>query len=94
MTYAATEQTQTYNGWKNRETWLAFLWLTNDQPSYSVLQEACTMDAPDWEKAEWLRDTLSYQLEDEIDEPCMWRDLLHHAFASVDWQEVIRGGSE
>lgn len=91
----ATQTVSTeYNGWSNRETWLANLWLTNDQPSYSVLMEAINMQCPVFDKAEWLKDLLERQLDDEIDEPCIWRDLMQHAFRQIDWVEVIKANIE
>lgn len=40
------EQIATYNGWSNRETWLANLWLTNVQQSYNVPMDAIAVPAP------------------------------------------------
>ena len=33
-----------YNGWSNYETWFANVWLTNERPSYALLQEAISKD--------------------------------------------------
>lgn len=79
-----------YYGWSNRETWLAYLWLTNDESSYSLLEEASKLDLPVWKKSEWLRDILEEQLMNEIDGPSIWRDLLMHAFRSISWEQIIR----
>ena len=70
-----------YNGWSNYESWLANLWLTNDESSYQLLLEALNQDSlRDYEKAEWLEMMLRYQLDDEIDELSLWQDLLQAAF--------------
>ncbi len=80
---------QTYNGWSNRETWLAFLWLSNDEASYQALVDALELDVPNWRKAEWLRDLLEEQLHCEVAGPSVWKDLLVHAFRSISWEEII-----
>ena len=85
---------QTYNGWCNRETWLANLWLTNDQQSYNILMDAISVPAPAYEKAEWLKGQLEIQLDDELGVACMWQDLLRHAFNQIDWVELVRTNLE
>jgi hypothetical protein len=52
------EQTTTYNGWSNRETWLASLWLTSDQGSYALLMEALRAGDSDFARADWLEQQL------------------------------------
>ena len=83
-----------YNGWSNYETWLANLWLTNDESNYVLLQEALSKDMwRTYEQAEWLEMMLRYELDDEIDEPCLWQDLLRAAFGRIDWSYrlILRG---
>lgn len=87
--------TAEYNGWSNYESWLANLWLTNDESSYQLLLEALNQDSlRDYEKAEWLEMMLRYQLDDEIDEPSLWQDLLRAAFGRIDWCEIIANNQE
>ena len=81
------------NGWSNRETWLANVWLTGDQLSYGFLMEAINLPCPATDKAEWLKSSLELQLDGEIDVPCLWRDLLRHAFSQVEWLEIIKSNS-
>ena len=84
-----------YNGWSNYETWLANLWLTNDESNYALLQEALSKDMwRTYEQEEWLEMMLRYELDDEIDEPCLWHDLLRAAFGRIDWSEIIENNIE
>lgn len=78
-----------YNGWSNRETWLGNLWLSSDEPSYSVLTEALRIKGEVFDKANWLEKHLRWQLEDEIEEASLWQDLLNLAFDRISWIEVI-----
>ncbi|QHN43018.1 hypothetical protein GII36_04130 [Candidatus Mycosynbacter amalyticus] len=48
------------------------------------------MQCPAVDKADWLKERLEWQLNDEIEDACMWRDLLQHAFRQVDWLEIIK----
>ncbi len=78
-----------YNGWSNRETWLANLWLNNDESSYDVLLKALCLSGDIYDRAEWLEEQLRCQLDDEIDVPCLWQDLLRTAFGRISWYELI-----
>jgi hypothetical protein len=87
-------EAEKYNGWSNRETWLANLWLNNDESSYDVLCRAIDVDGSLFDKADWLEEQLRYQLDDEIDVPCLWQDLLQTAFGRISWSELIESNLE
>ena len=36
---------KTYNGWKNRETWLVALWLSNDETLYKSIMEMAEINS-------------------------------------------------
>lgn len=80
---------QTYNGWSNRETWLAGLWLTNDQASYDLVVEAKRQADDLGEQAYWLQAHLRDQLECTLEQADLWRDLLNTAFNRINWVEVV-----
>lgn len=83
------QETATYNGWSNRETWLASLWLNNDEYSYELLLAACKRRTSVFERADWLEKQLRDQLDDEAGVASMWSDLLSTAFYRINWVEVI-----
>ena len=86
----------TYNGWKNRETWLVNLWLTNEQGPYNTLIEIAESDCELYEKADQLQEFV-YQL-------CMGPasvingqanglvcDLVNQSLDDVDYREIVSG---
>jgi hypothetical protein len=79
----------TYQGWSNRETWLASLWLNNDEASYALLLEAGRQGEEPFDRADWLERQLREQLDYEADEANMWCDLLTTAFDRINWLEVV-----
>lgn len=83
-----------YNGWSNRETWVANLWLNNDQTSYCLLIEALKHSDSDFTCAEWLQEKLRDQLDEEAGSSSMWSDLLSTAFYRIDWVEVIENNRD
>ena len=91
---AHSSTTSTYNGWSNRETWLASLWLNNDELSYSLLIRAMKAGEGELEQAEWLQSRLHDQLVCEQGEASLWADLLATAFHRIDWLEVITSNKE
>ena len=86
----------TYNGWKNRETWLVNLWLTNEQGPYNTLVEIAESDCELYEKAN--------QLKQFVYELCMGPesvingqanglvcDLVNQSLNDVDYREIVSG---
>lgn len=75
-----------YNGWPNKETWLAHLWLTNDPGTYQAAREAAL------DGAESLKTLVeSWVLPEEAS---LAADLLETALAHVDWQEITEALTE
>lgn len=70
-----------YNGWTNRETWAAHLWITNDQSLYTSALHANTAFLLE----EYMEELLSLRQESETlqtmfdDIGSLWR---------VNWKEI------
>lgn len=90
----ATIQTQTYNGWSNRETWLGNLWLSNDEGLYELFCRAFRENNTISETAMYIEEELREQLEDEIDTASIWQDLLGTAFDRIQWAEIVAANFE
>ena len=84
----------TYNGFKNRETWLTSLWLNNDQDSYELLSNVLGLSTSSTRKAEKLHKLVEDQMYDLELEASLWSDMLSTALAKVDWLEVIESNLE
>lgn len=88
-------QQSTYNGWSNRETWLAYAWLTNDKQSSALLIEARRLQGEAYEQGQWLCDryegslhaTLNY--DNAFGEASLFRDLITDAFDRINWTEIV-----
>ena len=65
---------ETYNGWKNRETWIVSLWLQNDEKLYRTAQEVEDIES-------WVR----YELAPTTG---MIADLTLSAICRVDWDAI------
>jgi len=79
------DRLETYNGWKNRETWLVNVWLNNDQISYKYFRSVLSKDEPKL-RAKNLSEYFDELLEDGS--ISLWTDLLREVLSKVDWQEI------
>jgi len=80
-----------YNGWTNRETWLANLWLDNDQSQAHFLKVAGEVSVSDL--AEALEDYYASTLPDAFLSG-LYADLLAGAVAKIDWREIAKRMSD
>lgn len=87
---------QKCNGWRNYETWLANVWLTNGVEAGELLGEARRRPGKVIEQADWLRERVE-ELLDEImiceapfGEKGLFIDLLRSALEEIDWVEVVK----
>lgn len=76
-----------YNGWKNYETWVVNLWLTDDGGAYlsEIAEEVKDEENPGLR----LADILKEQVEDGMpDIDGMYSDLLSAAISEIDFDEI------
>lgn len=86
---------QTYNGWKNYETWVTALWIDNDYGSYQYRCELVEQVKEECEEQEERKNYLASVLKNWIEEQnpladCanVFTDLLNSALSEIDWQEI------
>ena len=83
-----------YNGWKNYETWAVALWIDNDQGSYEqsrqlardVLTSGQETRTHAGALADALQEVTTYEMPDLG--ASVWTDLLNAAVSEVDWYEI------
>ena len=61
MSYDYNEDKNSYNGWKNYETWNVALWLGNDYPLYNCTKGYATYKSPYLSLRIDLRDSLGFK---------------------------------
>lgn len=87
-----SNDTQTYNGWTNYETWCVHLWLSNEEGSYRYWREEA--ERHQRRNRDDARNILARQLKSELEEASpleeasLFSDLLNAALSEVDWYEV------
>lgn len=85
-----------YNGWANRQTWTVNLWLNNEPGTYEYLDELThggRQRLSKYEAADVLKDFVTESLAPDLG-ATMFSDLLTHALALVDWDEIIASNSD
>lgn len=81
---------ETYNGWKNYETWNCKLWIDSDEFTQSTIYSQAS-DLSTEEYAEWIKEFHEMQMP-ELEG---WaRDLLMSAIENVDWYEIAEAIKE
>jgi len=85
----------TYNGWKNRETWLVNLWINNNPYLQAELLDIIKSDVGIYIKVQDLRDLVEDISFDHINESSgMGSDLVNTALARASLTQIIELNSE
>ena len=81
-----------YNGWANYETWVAKLWLDNEEGSFNYWQERAR--ELKGEGGEHITLALADELkgmhdeDNPLEEAGVYTDLLNSALGEVNWYEI------
>ena len=79
-----------YNGYSNYQTWNVALWLDNDHDNYYHVRRMADifkLGDTSWEFVDWLKNHVE-NANPLADNANMFSDLLGHALANVDYQEI------
>ena len=95
-------ETKTYNGWTNYETWNVALWIDNDAGIKDYWRDRAT----NWlaisiaDKIFTVKERATLDLADELKEefidgmpdlgPSTYTDLLNSALSEVNWHEIAK----
>ena len=86
--------TEKYNGYTNYETWVVCLWIDNEQSSYNYVNDVVENAGSVYRAADILKDEYETAKDDILEnarlEASVWSDILGHALARVNWEEVAR----
>jgi hypothetical protein len=80
----------TYNGWRNRETWLVNLWLTNDEYTLADVSNLVRWAEDRREATDSLADYVDQLCFGDEVQASLADDLLRSALGAVDWAEIVR----
>ena len=76
-----------FHGWKNRETWLVNLWLTNDENIYNLINDMFKHLKYTYQMRDFIDDLLFGM--NSIAENGLMLDLLNSAIANVNIFEIV-----
>jgi hypothetical protein len=79
----------TYNGWRNRETWLLHLWLTNDEGTSADVSTLVRGADDRLEAVDALADYVDQLCFGDECQASLANDLLRSALGAVDWREIV-----
>ena len=92
---------ETYNGWKNYETWAVGLWMTNTEGDYKRLTEIINNHSTIGASAQELREEIihftdhaCYDDDSTPKIPLMLINILMAGLAHVDYHAIIQGNIE
>ena len=78
-----------YNGWPTYQTWLVYVWLTNDQDTYQLSCEVVGAADTVGQAAEALKLMVESGTE-VLESASLYADLLTSAFYLVAWDTLAR----
>ena len=79
-----------YNGYTNYQTWNVALWFDNNEDTYHLIRQMAdilSLEDRSWELTDWLKDFVEDKNPLSKD-ASMYSDLLDHALANVNWNEI------
>ena len=86
---------ESYNGWRNYETWVTALWMDSEQGTLELVEEWADeeLESADGDTDDAERE-LARRIEEMHDENVptgdsgVFADLLSHAMGCIDWREI------
>ena len=79
------DKNQKYNGWKNWETWVVNLWITNDEQHYNYFMKKAGKGLEELKSSILSRLNIIKDLDKED------RKYIKNNPSIIDWQEIYEG---